>query len=46
MKKIFTFLALVAVLGLTFYFREDISKFYVENFSTSNIDIKLTYKND
>ena len=28
MKKIFTFLALVAVLGLTFYFREDISKFY------------------
>lgn len=46
MKKIFTFLALVAVLGLTFYFREDISKFYVENFSTSNRDIKLTYKND
>ena len=46
MKKIFTFLALVAVLGLTFYFREDISKFYVENFSTYNRDIKLTYKND
>lgn len=46
MKKIFTFIVLLTMLGLTFYFREDISKFYVENFSIQNRNTKLEYENE
>lgn len=46
MKKFITFLILVSILGITFYFREDISIFYLTHFSTEDKVIELDYKNE
>lgn len=46
MKKILTFLILITILGLTFYYKEEINTFYLTNFSKTNKNVVLEYKND
>jgi len=45
MKKFITFIFLIAVLGATYCYREEISLFYLEHFSTIDKNVKLEYKN-
>ena len=46
MKNFITFLFLITILGSTFYFREELSTFYLTHFSTINKNVKLEHKNE
>lgn len=46
MKKFITFLFLFGILTATFYFREELSKFYLTHFSFINKNVKLEYRNE
>jgi len=46
MKRFLTFIVLLSLIGTVYYYKEELNTFYLTHFSTTNKNVKLSYKNE